>query len=73
MGKPVIATATETMELFRNHVWLCSSLEDYQKAVDLALSENSPEKKAARIAFAHSHSWFNNVERIYHYIQEALK
>jgi teichuronic acid biosynthesis glycosyltransferase TuaH len=73
MGKPVVATATETMELFREHAYLCNSAEDYRSAVDLALTENNPEKEKARMAFAHSHSWKNNVDRIYKQIEEVLK
>lgn len=72
MGKPVIATKTDTMELFREHSYLCSSVADYQNAVEKALSEDSKEKANGRIAFAKSHSWKNNVNNIFKYIQEAL-
>lgn len=73
MGKPVIATTTKTMELFRDHVLLCSSLEEYQSAVEKALADNSTESKARRIAFAKSHSWENNVKAIYNQIEKHLK
>jgi glycosyltransferase involved in cell wall biosynthesis len=72
MGKPVIATRTKTMELFKEHVYLCNSLEDYKEAVEKALSENNEEKEAQRILFAKSHSWYNNVQMIYQYIQKNL-
>lgn len=72
LGKPVIATKTDTMELFRQHSYLCSSVDDYQEAVEKALQEDSEEKAGQRIAFAHSHSWKNNVTEIFKYIQEAL-
>jgi len=71
LGKPVIATKTETMELFRAHTYLCSSLSDYQQAVEKALQEDSEEKARQRIAFAQSHSWKNNVNEIFKYIQQA--
>jgi glycosyltransferase involved in cell wall biosynthesis len=72
MGKPVIATRTKTMELFKEHVYLCDSLEDYKKAVEKSLHENSPEKENQRILFAKSHSWENNVNMIYECIQKVL-
>lgn len=73
MGKPVVATRTGTMELFENHTYLCSSLSEYQQAIDRALEENSAEKQAKRIQFARSHSWQNNVQTIYNHIQQNLK
>lgn len=65
MGKPVIATGTATMQIFRDHVFLCNNLAEYQQAVEQALATNSPEKAAQRIQFARSHSWQNNVNEIY--------
>lgn len=72
MGKPVIATRTKTMELFKEHVYLCNSLEDYKDALEKALSENNEEKESQRILFAKSHSWHNNVQMIYQYIEKTL-
>jgi glycosyltransferase involved in cell wall biosynthesis len=73
LGKPVIATKTATMELFRDHVFLCKNVREYQEAVEKALAENTPEKVQQRIQFAQSHSWKNNVESIYKCIQESIK
>jgi glycosyltransferase involved in cell wall biosynthesis len=73
MGKPVIATRTKTMELFSDHVYLCSSLTEYQTAVERALTENTAENKHYRIQFAKSHSWENNVDAIYNQIEKHLK
>lgn len=72
LGKPVIATKTDTMELFREHSYLCSSVADYQIAVEKALQEDNEEKVRQRKLFAESHSWKNNVNNIFKYIQEAL-
>jgi hypothetical protein len=60
------------MELFKEHVYLCDSLEDYKAALEKSLSENSEEKGKQRILFAKSHSWENNVNMIYKYIQKNL-
>ena len=72
LGKPVIATKTDTMELFREHSYLCSSVADYQDAVEKALQEDHEENASQRVAFAQSHSWKNNVNEIFKFIQEAL-
>lgn len=69
MGKPVIATRTATMELFRDHVYLCTNLEEYQEATEKALQEEGEEIVRQRIGFARSHSWKNNVERLFDCIQ----
>lgn len=73
LGKPVIATTTKTMEIFKEHVYLCADLKDYKAAVEKALFENTEENKKQRIQFARSHSWENNVAMIYKYIQQHLK
>lgn len=73
LGKPVIATATKTMELFKEHVYLCSNLEEYKTAVEKALTENNENTIKERIRFARSHSWENNVLAIYKCIQQYSK
>jgi glycosyltransferase involved in cell wall biosynthesis len=72
MGKPVIATRTKTMELFKDHVYLCDTLDEYNEAIEKALNENSLKLEKERIAFARSHSWQNSVRSIYQYMQQAL-
>jgi glycosyltransferase involved in cell wall biosynthesis len=72
LGKPVIATRTKTMELFKDHVYLCNNLNDYKEAVEKALIENTITNKNNRIAFARSHSWKNNVQQIYNQIEKIL-
>jgi glycosyltransferase involved in cell wall biosynthesis len=73
LGKPVIATTTDTMQIFKDHVYLCSGAGEYKEAVEKALSENSLQKQQERIHFAKSHSWENNVKNIYESIQPHLK
>jgi glycosyltransferase involved in cell wall biosynthesis len=72
LGKPVIATSTKTMELFKEHVYLCTTAEEYKVAVEKALAENTEEKINQRIQFAKSHSWKNNVQQIYIQIENLL-
>lgn len=73
MGKPVIATRTATMEIFKDHSYLCIGLKEYQDAVDQAILDTEPARRDERIRFAQSHSWKNNVDNIYKYIQKVIK
>ncbi|MBQ8672530.1 MAG: glycosyltransferase [Bacteroides sp.] len=75
MGKPVVATSTHTMQdVFRNHVFLPESPEEYMDALQQALLKAGDKAKAQeRIAFAHTHSWENSVKTIYESIELTLK
>jgi teichuronic acid biosynthesis glycosyltransferase TuaH len=64
MGKPVVATATETMNSFRPHVHLGTTVEDYIALIGKALGENDPTLAAERMRFARGHTWANSVEAI---------
>jgi glycosyltransferase involved in cell wall biosynthesis len=65
MGKPAVATDTKTMQLFRDHVYLAATAEDYIPLIEKAMDEDDPGRRAARIAFAQSHTWENSVAEIY--------
>ena len=71
MGKPTLATRTKAMEMFQEHVYLADSNEDYLELAQKALDENSEERVRARIAFAKSHTWENNVKAIYEAIKKS--
>ncbi len=78
LGKPVVATATPTMEIFKPMISLCANESDYVEALRAALDhENDPEKaqenerlRSERIALARSHSWENSVGAIYSVIEQ---
>lgn len=72
MGKPVVATTTGTMQLFKEHVYLCNNAAEYMVAVDQALASDNETLRKQRISFARSHSWENNVRNIYNQIQQSL-
>ena len=65
LGKPVVATRTITMAMFDSCVSNCSGVEEYKKALDEALTNNSPQETNRRVELAHSHSWKNSVQKIY--------
>nr|WP_298793922.1 glycosyltransferase [uncultured Allomuricauda sp.] len=71
MGKPTLATLTKAMEMFKEHVYLGTSKEEYLQLAKKALDEDSPELQQKRIAFAKSHTWENNVLAIYDAIKKS--
>ena len=73
MGKPVVATATAAMSIFADHTGLATTKEDYISLITKALKEDSPQLHQARVAFASSHTWENNVKEIYKAIIEFGK
>ncbi|TSJ40746.1 glycosyltransferase family 1 protein [Mucilaginibacter corticis] len=62
LGKPTIATATKTMETFRDFVYLADSPQDYIKLIAKALEENSEALKTKRTEFALTHTWEQSVK-----------
>jgi teichuronic acid biosynthesis glycosyltransferase TuaH len=72
LGKPVVATATEAMELFAGHSYLCADKEAYVGQVERALAEDDADRQRARRAFALGHTWENNVAELYRAINVAI-
>ncbi len=73
MGKPVVATLTETMKAFKDFTYLARDKEEYVKLIMLALEEDNTKKSDARITFAQTHTWENNVNSIYEAIANTHK
>ena len=73
MGKPPLDTETKAMEMFGYHVSLGSGKQDYISLAEKALEENSKELEKARIEFAKSHTWENNVLNIYDAIKKSTQ
>jgi teichuronic acid biosynthesis glycosyltransferase TuaH len=65
LGKPVVATATRTMEFFDSHTYLARNANEYVTLITKALAEDNTTLQEERIAFAESHSWENSVTAIY--------
>lgn len=70
MGKEIIATKTDAMEMFKEYVNLCNNAEEYVESIK-SIIENGVTKGGIeeKVAFAISHSWYNSVEKIYKYIE----
>lgn len=75
MGKPIVATRTHTMkDVFSEWVFLASDKSEYLLAMDSAMEEiNNTNKNKGRVAFAHTHSWENSVQKIYNCISNSIK
>lgn len=65
VGKPVVATYTEAMGIFSEHVLLAKTKEEYVAMIEKALAEDVGQASVARKAFAASHTWENSVADIY--------
>jgi glycosyltransferase involved in cell wall biosynthesis len=64
-GKPVVATKTEGMSIFSDHVYLATSREHYITMINKSLEENDQHLPQIRADFAMSHTWENSVKEIY--------
>ncbi len=66
VGKPVVATLTETMQAFSDCTYLCNNPQEYISAIEEALKQGSgKEAIAKRIEVARSHSWENSIAQFY--------
>jgi len=64
MGKPIVATRTETMNSFQDHVYLASDKYEFEASIEQAIKEDSEELRRKRTEFASSHTWDNSVRKI---------
>ncbi|MDA3928776.1 MAG: glycosyltransferase [Prolixibacteraceae bacterium] len=71
MGKPTLATATKAMEYFKNYTYLGKTKEEYIELIEKALADDSLELQTKRREYGTSHSWENNVNEIYKYIEQV--
>ena len=73
MGKPVVATKTKAMQMFKEYVYLGETKVDYIRLIDKALLEQSDARSKMQINFANTHTWTNSVKDIYTAIDSTLK
>lgn len=72
LGKPVVATETNTMkEVFSEVTYLAKNADRYIAAIERALEEDSPEKQASRIVFAKRYSWKSVAEILLDHIRKV--
>ena len=63
-GKPVVATKTEAMDMFKDYIRLATNESEFVAHIMNALENNSEEKVIERVNFTKSHSWENSVNKI---------
>lgn len=65
LGKPTIATKTESMGLFKDYVALASNVSEYIEGIEwLLTSADNKELARQRRAFALTHTWENSIDLI---------
>ncbi len=65
VGKPVVATKTESMDVFAAYVSLAENKEQYLNYIAVAIEKDNAGLKKARKAFASQHTWPASVAEIY--------
>ncbi|RDC56190.1 glycosyltransferase family 1 protein [Pedobacter chinensis] len=73
MGKPVLATKTEAIGIFKDYIYIAETREDYVTLAEKALTGYNEALANKRIAFAQTHTWEKNVEEIYRAIAQIEK
>ncbi|WP_285008121.1 glycosyltransferase [Pedobacter faecalis] len=65
MGKPVVATTTNTMEeVFSRHTYLASTPDEFIRKIQVALNEDTPQRADERKIFSRQFSWRNVTDEL---------
>lgn len=73
-GKAVITTNfSEDIASFEKNIYLANSHEEFLKMIDLAINDNSPEKKQIRFEVAQENSWENRVDLLWNLAWKAYQ
>lgn len=71
-GKPVVATLTQAVNIFKDCVYLSEHKEEFVTLIKKAIAENSEERAAYRQSVASSHTWENSVNELYKAINNVI-
>lgn len=69
MGKPVVATKTEGMDLFKDYVCLAQDKYGFEECINYQMKKDNEEWAQKRIDFANSHTWENSIRAMGEAIQ----
>jgi len=72
-GLPVVAGGLPELLRFEGIIGLAGGPGDYPGLVRLALSEDGPEKRAARVTLAAENTWDHRAEEISRLVEETLE
>lgn len=73
MGKPVVATYTEAMQVFKHYVYLATSYSDFLFSIQNALDEKDKTLAEQRERLAKEHTWEVNANEIYKVINMLIE
>jgi glycosyltransferase involved in cell wall biosynthesis len=73
MEKPVVATLTEAVSIFKESIYLAESKDQFIQLIEKALTEDSVELARLRRKVALSHSWENSIKELYKSIIKSSK
>lgn len=71
-GKPVVSVPTPEVARFGDLVHVALEPADYLAAVEAALADQDPARRAARMASVSNMSWDHRVEQTWQVVQDAL-
>ena len=63
-GKPVVSVPLPELEPYADHSYLTDSADTFVRAIEQALSENDPDRVAARVALARDNNWDTRFQRL---------
>lgn len=73
IGKPVVAVKTETMDLFKNHVYLAENSDQFVSQIEEAIQGRELSSPQQRMAFAREHTWENSVDDLMNAVEIVLQ
>jgi glycosyltransferase involved in cell wall biosynthesis len=73
MGRATVATRTEAMAYFEEHVSLAEGPEEWVQAIESELASDGPGLQKERRTFASGHTWANNVEELFISMEKSRK
>ena len=71
-GLPVVVTNLPAYEDFRDICYIAQDEKDFSSLIQRALSEDSQERRKARMRVARENSWNNKVEKMLHIISSEF-
>ncbi|MFH1755668.1 MAG: glycosyltransferase [Candidatus Latescibacterota bacterium] len=72
-GKPVVSVAIREVEKYGDVAYISNNYDEFLRCIDRALSEDSPEKRTARVKAMEMESWTAKVERICEYVHQHIE
>jgi len=73
LGKPVVATKTKAMELFKDYVSLAETSDEFRDLVVEALTSDASSLSKKRKDFAYSHTWTNVVDNMFQILRKEYE